>query len=202
MTGFETMFGVADTSWLPPKMPAITPTIRLARLEEVRELIHLMKLSVRNLHRKDYSAEQIEAALTHLYGIDSQLIKDGTYFVAEIDGQIVGCGGWSKRRTLYGGDQFETRIDDELDPAVDAARIRAFFVDPDHARKGIGRSILATCEAAAVQAGFRRAEMGATLPGVPMYAALGYAGDEVIDIDMGDGYNLRCIRMEKSLGPG
>ena len=177
-------------------------SIRKAVPGDTVGIAELIKRSVRALSVGYYSSDVVERALERVFGVDSQLIADGTMYVAIDKNQIVGCGGWSKRRTLYGGDQFETRIDDELDPAVDAARIRAFFVDPDHARKGIGRSILATCEAAAVQAGFRRAEMGATLPGVPMYAALGYAGDEVIDIDMGDGYNLRCIRMERSLGPG
>lgn len=176
--------------------------IRKALNNDIGEITELIKRSVRALSVGYYSSDVVERALERVFGVDSQLIADGTMYVAIDNDQIVGCGGWSKRRTLYGGDQFETRIDDELDPAVDAARIRAFFVDPDHARKGIGRSILATCEAAAIQAGFKRAEMGATLPGVPLYAALGYAGDEVIDIDMGDGYKLRCIRMEKSLGPG
>jgi GNAT superfamily N-acetyltransferase len=175
-------------------------TIRKALAGDVDEIAELIKRSVRALSVGYYSSVVVERAIVQVFGVDSRLIADGTMYVAVADQQIVGCGGWSKRRTLYGGDQFATRIDDELDPAVDAARIRAFFVDPAHARKGIGRSILATCEAAAIQAGFTRAEMGATLPGVPLYAALGYVGDDVIDIDMGDGYSLRCIRMEKALG--
>jgi len=174
-------------------------TIRKAVTEDIDEIAKLLERSVRALSVGYYTDEVIERALRSVFGVDSQLITDGTMYVAVIENEVVGCGGWSKRKTLYGGDQFATRIDDELDPAVDAARIRAFFVDPAHARKGIGGSILRTCEAAAMEAGFKRIELGATLPGVPLYATFGYVGDEVIDIELGDGYSLRCIRMEKPL---
>ena len=174
-------------------------TIRKALTEDIDKIAKLLEKSVRALSVGYYTDEVIERALQSVFGVDSQLIADGTMYVAVIDNEIVGCGGWSKRRTLYGGDQFATRIDEELDPAVDAARIRAFFVNPAHARKGIGGSILTTCEAAATEAGFKRIEMGATLPGVPLYAAFGYVGDEVIDIELGDGYSLRCMRMAKDV---
>jgi GNAT superfamily N-acetyltransferase len=174
-------------------------TIRKAVANDVEQITALIDRSVRALSVGYYSDLEIERALACVFGVDSQLIADGTFYVATDEDRIVGCGGWGKRRTLYGGDQFVDRVDDELDPASDAARIRAFFVDPSYARRGIGTSILKECEAAATQAGFTRAEMGATLPGVPLYAALGYTGDEVIDIDLNDGYFLRCIRMEKKL---
>ena len=121
--------------------------------------------------------------------------------MTEADGQIVGCGGWSKRQTLYGGDQMKGEADPLLDPVTDAARIRAFFVDPDHARQGIGRRIIEACEAAARQAGFTRMELGATLPGEPLYAAMGYAVTDRFDIALPDGEQLPCAHMVKPLSP-
>ena len=176
-------------------------TIRKAIVTDIKSIRLLIERSVRGLSFGYYSSIEVERALNSVFGVDSQLIADGTMYVAIDDDRIVGCGGWSKRTTLYGGDQFADRVDDVLDPTIDAARIRAFFVDPAYARRGIGTSILAECEAAAMGAGFTRAEMGATLPGVPLYSALGYKGDEVIDIDLGEGHYLRCVRMEKRLGP-
>src|SRR3954467_2377873 len=117
----------------------------------------------------------MDAALGPVFGVDRQLIRDGTYFAVEDAGQIVGCGGWSKRKTLYGGDRDRAGEDAELNPQSDPARIRAFFVHPNWARRGIGRSILVHCEAAAIQAGFHRAELVATLTGEPLYARFGYA---------------------------
>ena len=157
--------------------------IRKATLADVPRLREVIEASVRGLQAEDYSPVQIEGALRSVYGIDSQLIADGTYLVAEVfhsqnqDSQnkpeIVGCGGWSKRKTLYGGDQYVAREDSLLDPARDAAKIRAFFVHPEWARQGIGSRILEACEAAAVAEGFTRLELVATLPGVP---CTGHAG--------------------------
>jgi len=127
------------------------------------------------------------------------LIADGTYFAIEADGQIVGCGGWSRRRTLYGGDQFAAREDSLLDPARDPARIRAFFVHPNWARQGIGAMILDACERAAAAAGFTRLEMGATLTGVPFYRAKGYEALEDLAVEMPGGQSLAIVRMAKSL---
>lgn len=177
----------------------VTVEIRPATPDDVPAIAWLIDESVRRLSEGYYSAEEIERALVRVFGVDSQLISDGTYFVAEEDGEIVGCGGWGRRATLYGGDQAE-RNDAELDPATDAAKIRAFYVAPAHARRGIARRLLDVCESAARAHGFRRAELAATLPGVPLYAAMGYAGDEEVASDLGDGYALRCVRMEKSLG--
>jgi GNAT superfamily N-acetyltransferase len=142
--------------------------------------------------------------LQSVYGVDSQLIADGTYFVAEVSGagqnlQIVACGGWSKRRTLYGGDQVAAREDSLLEPVRDAAKIRAFFVHPEWARRGIGGLILAECEHAAKDAGFTRLEMGATLSGVPFYRAKGYAAIKNQEASLANGEKLAIVRMGKKL---
>jgi GNAT superfamily N-acetyltransferase len=148
-------------------------TIRQAVLAEVPALQSLIRASVLELQTADYTVEQREQALELVFGVDTQLIEDGTYFVAEAqaDGNLIlaGCGGWSKRKTLYGSDHCAGREDALLDPNHDAAKIRAFFVHPDWARRGVGSRILEVCEAAAVASGFRRLEMGATLTGVPLY---------------------------------
>ncbi len=170
---------------------------------DVPQLRGLIDASVRGLQARDYSPTQIELALKSVYGVDSQLIADGTYFAVEASEPgstvpvIVGCGGWSKRKTLYGGDQFSGREDSLLDPARDAAKIRAFFVHPDWARHGIGRLILRACEDAAIQAGFTRLEMGATLSGVPFYRAMGYVEMEKQGAPLGNGESLPIIRMAK-----
>ena len=152
---------------------------------------------------------QMESALKTVYGVDSQLIEDGTYFVAEVDkdeapgmsGQsgslIVGCGGWSKRKTLYGGDLWTGRHDELLEPCHDAARIRAFFIHPKWARQGIGSMILEACEEAAKTAGFTRLEMGATLTGVPFYRARGYIASEYLEVPLANGESLPIVRMTK-----
>jgi GNAT superfamily N-acetyltransferase len=146
-----------------------------------------------------YTDQQIQSALVHVFGLDSQLIADRTYYVVTAEDQIVGCGGWSKRKTLYGGDQMKGAVDELLDPAHDAARIRAFFVHPSWARKGIGRSIINVCEEAARAEGFRSMELGSTLPGEPLYAAMGYTVTERFDIAMPDGVTLPGAHMVKSL---
>jgi GNAT superfamily N-acetyltransferase len=136
-----------------------------------------------------------------VYGVDSQLVADGTYFavVAQPEGTIVGCGGWSKRKTLYGGDVWHGRQDTLLDPKTEPAKIRAFFVHPEWARNGIGGIILRACEEAAKEAGFSRLEMAATLTGVPFYAAKGYAKEERQEVPMRDGLTLPIVRMTKRI---
>jgi GNAT superfamily N-acetyltransferase len=203
--------------------------IRPATLNDVPVLGELIRASVQGLQAEDYLPEQIEAALKTVYGVDTQLIADETYFVAEaIIGEvkpkagpaghgeglesvvnqtgasaqsrtIVGCGGWSKRQTLFGGDQWNARQDDLLDPAEDAAKIRAFFVHPDWARRGIGTMILEVCEKAAKAAGFKRLEMGATISGVEFYKARGYAAAEGIAVPLGDGQSMPIVRMAKEI---
>jgi GNAT superfamily N-acetyltransferase len=183
-------------------MPA---RIRLARREDVGELQRLIAASVRGLQAGDYSADQIEAAILGVYGVDTTLIDDGTYFAAEFpagEGQpalVVGCGGWSRRKTLFGGDQWQREEDAFLDPARDAAKIRAFFVHPSWVRRGVGTLILDACERAAIAAGFRRLEMAATLTGVKFYLALGYERHESIDVQLGNGRSIEVVRMEKTI---
>jgi GNAT superfamily N-acetyltransferase len=180
--------------------------IRPARHEDVAALRVLIDVSVRGLQAQDYTAAQLESALKTVYGVDTQLIADGTYFVAEADSglasdnpTIVGCGGWSKRKTLYGGDQWSAREDSLLDPARDAAKIRAFFIDPAWARRGIAGLILQACEAAAKSAGFTRLEMGATLTGIPFYAAKGYTRLEDQSVPLEGGQSMVIVRMAKHL---
>ena len=174
-------------------------TIRLATLAETDALNTLVTRAVRELSTGYYTPAQIDSALRYMFGIDTQLIHDGTYYVAEVDGQLAGCGGWSRRRTLYGGDQSKAAADPLLDPGREAGRIRAFFVHPLFARRGVGRAILVACEAAAQQAGFRQLELAATLPGEPLYQALGYVPVERTSIPFPDGQSLPIVRMHKLL---
>ncbi|MET0752027.1 MAG: GNAT family N-acetyltransferase [Pyrinomonadaceae bacterium] len=174
--------------------------IRKAVLEDAAEIERLIAESVRGLSVEDYSARQIELSIKSVFGVDSELISDGTYFVAEADGKIVGCGGWSKRKTLYGASSYaHSRELGTLDPRIDAAKIRAFFIHPDRARKGIGKAILEICEAEAKSNGFQAAEMMSTLPGVRLYSACGYEGDERVSIPVGDGEEIICVKMSKKL---
>ena len=175
--------------------------IRPAMLSEAAALQALIAASTRQLQKGDYTPEQIEAALKTVYGVDTVLIEDGTYFVAVSDSDphdFAGCGGWSKHKTLYGADHWTARDDELLDPATDAAKVRAFFVSPGWARQGVGTALLDACEAAAREAGFRRAEMGATLTGVKLFAARGYRAIERISIPVGETF-IDVIRMEKPL---
>jgi GNAT superfamily N-acetyltransferase len=177
--------------------------IRKAMADDIPRLREVIEASVRGLQAEDYSPAQIEGALKSVYGVDSQLIADGTYLVAEEASPsgrvIVGCGGWSQRKTLYGGDQYSGREDALLDPSRDAAKIRAFFVRPERARRGIGGMILQACEDAARTAGFTRLEMGATLSGVAFYQAKGYAEVENQAVPLGNGEVLPIVRMWKEL---
>jgi GNAT superfamily N-acetyltransferase len=173
--------------------------IRQAALREVPVLRTLIDASVRGLQAEDYTPSQIEGALATVYGVDTQLIVDGTYFVAEANAAIVACGGWSKRKTLYGADHCAGREDSLLEPPQDAAKIRAFFVHPAWTRRGIGSMILEACEAAAGAAGFTRLEMGATLTGVPLYRARGYVALENLAVPLPGGESLPIVRMEKQL---
>ncbi len=176
--------------------------IRQAVAADIPALRELIAASVRGLQAQDYTAVQLESALKTVYGVDSQLIADGTYFAAEADdpkGLIVGCGGWSKRKTLYGGDQWSGREDLLLDPRKDAAKIRAFFIHPDWARRGIGSLILEACENAARAASFTRFEMGSTLTGVAFYRAKGYVELEPLAVPLADGESLPIVHMAKQV---
>ncbi len=172
---------------------------RLAGEQDVTALEELIPLSSRSLQAPYYSAAQIEAALGPIFAVDRQLIRDQTYFVVEDDRSIVGCGGWSKRKSLYGGDAGRIAEDALLDPLRDAARIRAFFVHPEWARRGIGKAILKACEEAIVAAQFSKADLVATLAGEPLYAAFGYEAVERYEIPMANGLKLPVVRMTKSI---
>ncbi|HEY2359636.1 MAG TPA: GNAT family N-acetyltransferase [Candidatus Angelobacter sp.] len=178
--------------------------IRPAVAADIPVLRDLIDASVRRLQSGDYSPAQIDSALRTVFGIDSQLVADGTYLLVEtvpVDPEkkpiIVACGGWSKRKTLYGGDRWRDRQDDMLDPATDAAKIRAFFIHSDWARHGIGTLLLDACEAAALAAGFTRFEMGATLTGARLFEKRGYVAGERLDVPLEGEITLPIIHMVK-----
>ena len=173
--------------------------IRKATLEDREAIQQLIAASTRGLSRKHYDDAQIEAAIATVFGVDTDLIIDGTYFVAESDGVFVGCGGWSRRKALWGGDQFASRDPRYVDPQSDPARIRAFFIHPDHARKGIGRAILARCEDEARAYGFRELELMATLPGVEFYKSCGFSERGTFDLDLPEGVKLEFVPMHKDI---
>jgi GNAT superfamily N-acetyltransferase len=172
-------------------------SLRLAREPDIPALEILIPLSVRTLQAAHYSPAQMEAALGPVFGVDRQLILDGTYFVVELQRQIVGCGGWSRRKAMFGGDHDRPGEDALLDPKRDAARIRAFFIHPNFARRGIGRNILIACEAAIQKAGFESAELVATLTGEPLYASFDYTVIERYEVPMSGGLTLPVVKMAK-----
>jgi GNAT superfamily N-acetyltransferase len=176
--------------------------LRLAQSTDVPALEALIDASVRGLGEGYYTPAEIDAGLRFVFGVDSQLVQDGTYFLIERDAVPVACGGWSGRRTLFGGDQHKSGADDRLDPRVDAARIRAFFVHPDHARRGLGRRLYEACAEAAMARRFTVFELMATLPGRPLYAALGFEVLEPVAVPTPAGVPLPCIRMRRTIGPG
>ena len=175
--------------------------LRIATMEDVPALNALIAASARALSAGFYSSLQIEALLTHVFGVDTQLIADGTYYLINADGENApaAAGGWSARRTLYGGDQAKAGEDSRLDPRVDAARIRAFFVHPRFARRGLGRQLYDECERAARAAGFQRFELMATMPGEPLYAALGFSVTERVDAQLPGDVVVPLARMEKRI---
>ncbi|HKN81804.1 MAG TPA: GNAT family N-acetyltransferase [Pyrinomonadaceae bacterium] len=173
--------------------------IRCATLDDREAITRLIAESARHLSREHYSEQQIDAAIASVFGVDTDLIEDGTYFVAEISGALVGCGGWSRRKTLFGGDQYATRDTGYLDPESEAAKIRAFFIHPDHTRKGIARAILARCEEEARAHGFHSLELMATLPGVEFYKSCGFSPQGDFNLDLADGIKLELVPMRKEL---
>jgi GNAT superfamily N-acetyltransferase len=173
--------------------------LRKAVLSDVPQIEALIARSARALSADDYRPSQVEGALRGAFGVDTQLLADQTYFVAEEDGRCVGCGGWSFRSTLFGSDARAGRDSSRLDPGTQAAKIRAFFVDPAGARRGIGSLLLERCEQEARAYGFSRAELMATLPGVKLYAARGYIGEAMVHFDVGHGETIEFIPMHKAL---
>ena len=178
-------------------MPQGALTHRLARREDIPALTRLMEVAIAELLKPYLDAAQI-AASRRIMGLDTQLIEDGTYFVIEAEGKLAGCGGWSRRATLYGGDATPGRNAALLDPAKDPARVRAMYTHPDFTRRGVGRLILELCEEAARSEGFRRAELMATMAGEPLYRACGYEAIEAV-IERPGGVEVPLLRMGKTL---
>ena len=173
--------------------------IRKAAVSDIPQIEALIARSARALSAQDYRPSQVEGALRGAFGVDTQLLADQTYFVVEEDGRLVGCGGWSFRATLFGGDARSGRDSSMLDPRTQAAKIRAFFVDPHHARRGIGTLLLERCEKEARGHGFSQVELMATLPGVKLYAARGFVGAAMVHFDVGAGETIEFIPMRKVL---
>ncbi|MFZ6744801.1 GNAT family N-acetyltransferase [Undibacterium sp. JH2W] len=173
--------------------------IRCATEADIASMQALIARSAMQLSAGFYTPEQAQALLVHVFGVDTQLIHDQTYFVIEEQGSLLACGGWSKRKTLFGGDQAKQGVDNLLDPATDAARIRVFFVEPAAARRGLGRLLLEHCINQARAAGFTVLELAATMPGEPLYLACGFAVFERFDLDLPDGVFTPLCRMRKQL---
>lgn len=174
-------------------------SIRKASLADRDAIQQLIAESARGLSRKYYDDAQIEGAIASVFGVDTTLIDDGTYFVVESEQGLIGCGGWSRRRTLFGGDQYETRDTSYLDPASEPAKIRAFFIHPDHARKGVGRALLDRCESEAAAHGFRVLELMSTLPGVKFYQSCGYVERGDFHLDLRENVKLELVPMRKEI---
>lgn len=183
---------------------AISPRVdtfshRIATLDDLDALRAVMRRSIEALQDQFLSQAQV-AASHQVMGLDSQLIRDGTYFIVEREDRIAGCGGWSWRSTLYGGDEsLVSREPRALDPATEAARIRAMYTDPDFARQGVGSLVLALCEKAAIERGFHRATMMATMAGVPLYEAFGYRKVEAMQSTRIGDVEVPLVKMEKEL---
>jgi GNAT superfamily N-acetyltransferase len=176
-------------------------TSRLAVPADIPALTVLMDAAIAELQRAFLDDDQI-ASSRAIMGIDTELIDDGTYFVVEEDGEVAGCGGWSRRATLYGNDATHGRDDHLLDPAVDPARVRAMYTSPAFARRGVGRLILTLCEAAAAAEGFTMLELMSTMSGQPLYTAYGFTPlERVDDATDGSGVPVPCVRMEKPVDP-
>ena len=172
-------------------------THRLAQRDDLKALRALMELAISELQKSFLDENQITSSRA-IMGLDTQLIDDGTYFIVESDGQLAGCGGWSRRVTMYGGDQTPGRSAALLDPTKDAARIRAMYTHPNHTRKGVGRLIISLCEDAAKAEGFTKMELVSTLSGESLYRACGFVPYENIVDDRG-GAAVPLLRMKKSL---
>jgi GNAT superfamily N-acetyltransferase len=172
--------------------------LRTALVSDYRLIERLIEVSIRKLGSSDYSPKQISAALQTAFGLDTQLIKDQTYFVVEAGQVLVGCGGWSYRETLFGNDSELSRNPRSIDPLTGAAKIRAFFVDPEFSRMGIGSMILDKCEQEALSAGFKKLELMATLPGTKLYEKHGYVAGEPIHYPLADELTIEFVPMYKN----
>lgn len=178
---------------------ALTFSLRPAREADLPVLRALIERSAAALSVGFYTQQQTESVTREVFGVDTQLIADGTYYAIETDGAIVACGGWGKRSTSFGGDQAKTAPERLLDPATEAARIRAFFVDSAWARRGLGSMLMTHCAAQAAAAGFGTLELVSTMPGVPLYRALGFAEVEPFDLLLAHGVRVPVVRMRRAV---
>ena len=174
-------------------------TVRAAAPADIPAMEALIKRSGIELSAGFYTEEQAQAVTRHVFGVDTQLVADQTYFAVERQGLLVACGGWSKRSTLFGADHTKQGVDALLDPATEAARIRAFFVDPSAARQGLGRLLLKHCADAAADAGFRTLELAATMPGVPLYRACGFSEIDTFELELPGPVRVPLTRMRKTI---
>jgi len=173
--------------------------VRLARREDVSAIEELIERSVRELSSPWYDSAQIDSALRYIFGVDTQLVDDGTYYVVARGGVLNAAGGWSKRRTLFGGDRWKHEADELLDPRREPARIRAFFVHPEWSRRGLGRLLFETALRDALAAEFNWMELMATLPGEPLYRALSFAAEERVPLQLPDGVRVPLVRMSRQI---
>jgi GNAT superfamily N-acetyltransferase len=190
----ERAIAVAEWMWV------MTSTHRLATLGELTELRGLMDASIRRLVGAYLDPERVDASF-EIMGVDTQLIEDETYFVVECENRIVGCGGWSRRATLFGGDHSDRRDARLLDPAIEPARVRAMYTHPDFARRGVGRLVLSLCEDAAAREGFGSLQLAATVAGEPLYLACGFSVIERIEVPTSKGVTVPIARMTKRIAP-
>ena len=188
----------AERSATDSAMNGSEPMVRLARRDDIPQIRALMDLAISRLLPAFLSPEAVEASF-ELMGLDTQLIEDASYYLVEVDGRLAGCGGWSRRATLFGGDHTGGRDAAFVDPATEPARIRAMYTHPDFTRRGIGRLVLEVCEAAAAQAGFTRCQLAATLGGEPLYRACGYEPIEAFEGVSDAGVKVPLLRMGKPL---
>jgi GNAT superfamily N-acetyltransferase len=184
-----------------PDLPRSAPTQRLAVAADAPQLAALMRASILDLFPHFYDDRQTASAAVYVGELDMTLVEDGTYFVHESDGEIVACGGWSRRDKLYSGSGDAAGDARLLDPRTEAARVRAMFVRGDWTRRGLGRAILESCQSAARAEGFRELALMATLPGEPLYRAFGFRELERATISMPDGVSIECVAMERPIDP-
>ena len=173
--------------------------LRIATLDDIKSITELINLSARILGGEFYDKSTIELALQGAFGVDTQLIKDQTYFVIEQKKQLIACGGWSYRQTLFGSDSNNLRDPKKIDPKNDPAKIRAFFIHPNYARQGLGNVLLDECESQAARKGFTKCQLMSTLSGIDFYKKNGYQGDEYIYHEMDKNSKIKFLPMNKSL---